>query len=79
MELGNALLIKQAEAFQARFALLEGKQAAAHAWADQNTGTRPGLPMIFLEIRGLTYVRIRLAQAQPEHLTAGQGRTRRDG
>ena len=68
MESGNPLLKKQTTAFEARFALLEGKQAAAYAWADRNPEMQPALTMIFLEMWEATFVRIRLAQAQTEHL-----------
>ena len=68
MESGSAMLIKQTEAFQAHLALLQGRRAAAYAWADQNTATRPVLPMLFLELAEATFVRIRLAQAEAEHL-----------
>ena len=68
IESGNALIIEQAEAFEVRFALLLGKKAAAIAWANQHVQTRPGLPMIFLELRPLTLVRILSAQGEAKQV-----------
>ena len=67
-ESGSLPLLRQVEAFAARLALLQGKEAAAFAWADQHPETRPWLPMYFLEIRALTLVRILLAQGGVEQL-----------
>ena len=61
-EAGNVALLQHVQAFEAYLALLLGRKATAAAWADQNPDTRPWLPMVFVEIPALTWIRIRIEE-----------------
>ena len=76
-EVGNMAVLRQVQAFEAHLALLQGKKSTATTWADQYADTRPWLPMIFVEIPALTWVRVRIMQgtqaslAQADAVLAG--------
>ena len=59
---GSLVHLQHVQALEAYLSLLRDRKAAAAAWADQNAGTHPLLPMYFMEIPALTWVRIRIAE-----------------
>ncbi len=59
---GSLVHLQHVQALEAYVSLVRGRKAAAAAWADQNAGTHPLLPMYFMEIPALTWVRIRIAE-----------------
>ena len=60
-EAGDLSLAKQVEAFAAHFALRQGRQAAAFAWAETYVEAPPRLPLYFLESPLLLLARVCLA------------------
>jgi LuxR family maltose regulon positive regulatory protein len=59
---GSLVHLQHVQALEAYLSLLRGRKAAAAAWADQNAGSHPLLPMYFMEIPALTWARIRIAE-----------------
>ena len=68
-ETGSVIHLRHVQALEAYVSLLRGRPAAAAAWADQNTETRPLLPMYFMEIPSLTWARIRIGEGTQASMT----------
>ena len=68
-ETGGVVHLRHVQALEAYLSLLQGRKAAAAAWADQNADTLPFLPMYFMEIPTLTWVRIRIAEGRQASMT----------
>lgn len=67
-EAGAISLARQVEAFAAHLALLQGRQAAAFAWAATYAESPPSLPLYFLENTLLILAHVCLAQGRPDQL-----------
>lgn len=65
---GDISLAKQVEAFAAHLALLQGRQAAAFAWAGAYIEAPPRLPLYFLESPLLILARICLAHGASDQV-----------